>query len=521
MHVATAQWALGCIERYLADEGEEWLEAAIAAGDHLLDEQEPSGAWPHGIPMPHSYRLDPPWISGMAQGEGASLLVRLFRQTGEDRYADAARRALGPLRAPVRAGGARALLDGGPFYEEYPTEPPSFVLNGSIFALWGLRDVGIGLDDSGAVEDFEEGVDTLAQNIRRWDTGYWSLYDLFPHPLLPNVASGAYHSLHATQLRAMHLISPRPELQAAATRFEHYEQSRLKAARAFATKALFRVITPRNRLLAHRAPWSESRRGRNVKLLPLGSSLVLCYHAISPHWPSILSVKPEHFREQLELLVRRGYSGVTFSELVAGEFSGRAVAITFDDGYRSVLDHAFPLLSEFGFPATVFVPTSLVGLPDPMSWPGIDRWEGGPHEDELRPMSWDELRRLRDAGWEIASHTRSHPKLPELGDADLHAELAESREVCSRELGATCRSIAYPYGAFDDRVVDATRQAGYEAAGIVGLGPPDPLRWPRVGVYSIDRGARFRLKVSSLARTMRGSGPGRLLEKTRRLGRAS
>jgi peptidoglycan/xylan/chitin deacetylase (PgdA/CDA1 family) len=136
-------------------------------------------------------------------------------------------------------------------------------------------------------------------------------------------------------------------------------------------------------------------------------------------------------------------------------------------------------------------------------------------------MSWDELRRLRDAGWEIASHTRSHPKLPELGDADLHAELAESREVCSRELGATCRSIAYPYGAFDDRVVDATRQAGYEAAGIVGLGPPDPLRWPRVGVYSIDRGSRFRLKVSSLARTMRGSGPGRLLEKTRRLGRAS
>lgn len=519
LHVATAQWALGCFERYLAHEGEQWLHAAIEAGNYLLDDQEPDGAWIHGLPMPHSYQLRPPWISGMAQGEGASLLVRLYKETGEERFADGALLAMGPLRKPVREGGARALMGGGPFLEEYPTEPPSFVLNGGIFALWGCYDVGVGLEDSDASEDFTAGLDTLAKNIERWDTGYWSLYDLFPHPVLHNVASSAYHSLHTKQLRAMQLIAPRPELQAAAARFEDYAESRRNETRAFATKALFRIITPRNRVLAHRVPWSESRRGRNVKRGAMASSLVLCYHAVSTHWPAVLAVTPERLREQLDFLVRHGFSGATFSDVVTGEVAVKSVAITFDDSYRSVLEHGFPILSEFGFPATVFVPTAYVGLSKPMSWPGIDKWVGGPHEDELMPMSWDELRRLRDAGWEIASHTHSHPRLPELADADLHTELVESREICSRELGAPCRSLAYPYGAVDERVADATGQAGYEAAGALNPGPANPLRWPRVGVYSFDHPSRFRMKVSPLVRTLRNSNAGRKIEIARRLGR--
>ncbi len=457
MHVATAQWGLGSFERYLANEGEEWLAAAIGAGDYMLDDQDPGGGWIHGMPMAHSYLIHPPWISGMAQGEGASLLVRLYEQTGEERYADAALRALEALRKPVGAGGARAMLGGGPFFEEYPTEPPSYVLNGGIFALWGCYDVATALDDARAAEDFAEGLDTLARNIERWDTGYWSLYDLFPHPGIRNVASSAYHSLHIMQLRAMQIIAPRPELRDAATRFEGYATSRLNTRRAFATKALFRVITPRNRVLAHRMPWSESRRGRNVKNSAVPSSLVLCYHAVSNHWPSVLAVTPDRLREQLEFLVRHGYRGATFSQIVAGEVPFKAVAITFDDGYRSVLDHGFPVLSEFGFPATVFVPTSMVGLSRPMSWPGIDKWVGAAHEDELIPMTWDELRLLRDAGWEIASHTHSHPKLTEVGDAELRTELVTSREICSRELGGDCRAIAYPYGFVDDRVARASR----------------------------------------------------------------
>jgi peptidoglycan/xylan/chitin deacetylase (PgdA/CDA1 family) len=522
LHVATAQWALGAYERYLEGDGEEWLGCALDAGRYLVDDLEEGGtsdgAWLHWHEMPHTYRLRPPWISAMAQGEGASLLVRLYAETGEEGFADAARHALKPLSVPVRRGGVRALLGGGPFFEEYPTDPPSFVLNGGIFAMWGCYDVGVGLDDAGAMQEFQDAVDVLARNINRWDTGYWSLYDLFPHPVFPNVASSAYHALHITQLRAMQRIAPRRELEDTVERFEGYAQDRGNPARAFAVKAAFRLVTPRNPSLAHRLPWSESRRGRNVKSSPMAHSLVLCYHAISPHWPSVLAITPERLREQLEFLVRHGFQGATVSQIVAGEAPAKALAITFDDAFRSVFDHAFSVLSEFGLPGTVFVPTSLVGLSGPMSWPGIDRWEGGPYEEELRCMTWDELRQLRDAGWEIASHTRSHPYLPDLADAELHAELAESRETCSRELGEPCRSLAYPYGAVDARVAQAAGEAGYEAAAGLRPGPPDPLRWPRFGIYPVDGPVRFRMKVSPVVRTIRNSGPGRVLEeKTRHI----
>ena len=119
---------MGCYERYLSGEGEEWLAAALGAGDYLLAEQEPdgrhAGGWLHRFPMRHTFRLPVPWLSGMAQGEAASLLVRLFLETDADRYAEAARRALRPLRRLSAEGGVQARLGDGPFPEEYPTSPP-------------------------------------------------------------------------------------------------------------------------------------------------------------------------------------------------------------------------------------------------------------------------------------------------------------------------------------------------------------------------------------------------------------
>jgi len=258
LHVATTQWALGCYERYLHGEGDAWLAAAIGAADHLISEQERSGpgagGWPHGMPMPHTYRLDPPWLSSMAQGEGASLLVRIHKETGEGRYAEAAELALAPMRRPVSEGGVLADLGGGPFYEEYPTDPASYVLNGGIYSIWGVYDVGIGLGSKDAAAEFELAVDTLAANLHRYDTGYWSLYDLYPHPV-PNIASSAYHALHVVQLRAMQLIAPRPEFTETAERFQEYTASRRNRGRAFFNKSAFRLAVPRNRVLARRMPW--------------------------------------------------------------------------------------------------------------------------------------------------------------------------------------------------------------------------------------------------------------------------
>jgi heparosan-N-sulfate-glucuronate 5-epimerase len=263
IHVETIQWALGCHERYLDGQGDRWLGAALEAGSYLLEEQEQEGplrgGWVHRSAIPHTYCLDAPWLSGMAQGEGASLFLRLHRASGDSRFEEGARLALLPLGKEVAEGGVLAALNGGRLPEEYPTNPPSHVLNGAIFALWGLYDAATALGEPAPRQSFEEGVATLAGNLHLYDTGYWSRYDLFPHPM-PNIASAAYHRLHIDQLEALHLVAPREELSDLARRFARYRESHVNRARAFLAKSAFRLLVPRNRLLANRLPWSH--RGR-------------------------------------------------------------------------------------------------------------------------------------------------------------------------------------------------------------------------------------------------------------------
>jgi peptidoglycan/xylan/chitin deacetylase (PgdA/CDA1 family) len=250
-----------------------------------------------------------------------------------------------------------------------------------------------------------------------------------------------------------------------------------------------------------------------------GDRLVLCYHAVSDRWPAALAVSPRQLEEQVRQLARRGYTARTFSDTLAQGGGERSVAVTFDDAYRSVFEHAFPMLRQLGVPATVFVPTALVNTGTPMSWPGIERWLQGPHASELVGMSWDELGQLRDAGWEIGSHTRSHARLTELDADALAGELAGSRADCEQHLGSRCHSLAYPYGALDERVVRAAHMAGYSAAGAPPsrLAVPRRLHWPRVGVYPRDDLRRFRIKVDPAVRRVqdsRMSGPlGRLIRR--------
>lgn len=233
--------------------------------------------------------------------------------------------------------------------------------------------------------------------------------------------------------------------------------------------------------------------------------LVLCYHAVSESWRAPLSVTPDRLERQLRHLVARGYRGVTFHDAVHAAPGPRTLAVTFDDAYRSVRALAEPILSALGLPGTVFAPTAFIGNDMPMTWPGIDPWLGDPHEAELTPMAWDELGVLAERGWEVGSHTRTHPRLTELDGPSLAAELSGSRADCEEALGIECRTIAYPYGEADARVVDAARAAGYAAAGALPprLHPPSALRWPRIGIYHADRGPRFRAKVSPVVRRLR------------------
>jgi peptidoglycan/xylan/chitin deacetylase (PgdA/CDA1 family) len=197
------------------------------------------------------------------------------------------------------------------------------------------------------------------------------------------------------------------------------------------------------------------------------------------------------------MLVERGYRGATFTDAITAPVSGRTLVVTFDDAARSVAGLAVPIMARLGLPGTVFVPTSFPDVGRPIAWPGQEDWAGTEHEHELACMSWAELGDLADRGWEIGSHTRSHPRLTGLDDEALREELRGSLEDCEAHLGQPCRSLAYPYSDFDDRVMHAAREAGYLAAGTVPREPvaPDTLRWPRVGVYRGDSARRLAARI--------------------------
>jgi|SRR5215207_2936900 len=240
----------------------------------------------------------------------------------------------------------------------------------------------------------------------------------------------------------------------------------------------------------------------------MGDLLVLCYHAVSERWPAPLSVTPDALDAQLGLLVRRGYRSASLTDAVTERPRGKVVVLTFDDAYRSVLDLAVPILERHGLRGCLYVPTDYPGEPDaPMSWPGIEQWLEGPHRRELTPLGWDGIRELAERGWEIGSHTCSHPHLTALDDAELEDELVRSKEVCQAQLRRPCRSLAYPYGDFDGRVVEMARRAGYAVAGTLParLVPRAPLTWPRAGIYHGDDERRFRMKVSRAVRVARSS----------------
>lgn len=191
---------------------------------------------------------------------------------------------------------------------------------------------------------------------------------------------------------------------------------------------------------------------------------ILAYHRVTdnPH-PALkeFAVTPRTFRRQLDWLRRRGYTPIRLSTLYeayrgAAKLPPRPVVITVDDGYEDLATTAGPILASLGFPATCFVVADLVG--------GRNEWDRRFGPPSARLASWDQLRGLVAAGFEIGGHSATHPRLPEVDEATLERELVASRARIEAELGMPVRWLAYPFGDFDRRVERAARTAGYDAA---------------------------------------------------------
>jgi peptidoglycan/xylan/chitin deacetylase (PgdA/CDA1 family) len=235
--------------------------------------------------------------------------------------------------------------------------------------------------------------------------------------------------------------------------------------------------------------------------------LVLCYHAISPSWTDPVAVKPSAFDRQIRFLLGRGWHATTFREAVLAPPASKTLAVTFDDGFASVKTYGLPVLDRLGVPATVFAPTAFMSGGQALAWPELRHWLSTPDARELAAMSWNDLGELTEHGWEIGSHTRSHPHLLELDEDQIEAELAASRDDCARELGRPCDTIAYPFGEVDAYISGAAQSAGYLAGASLShrLARLGPYRYPRVWISHSDEAWRFRLKATRAVREMRAS----------------
>lgn len=220
------------------------LREGLRWADWLVEHFRPCDPWRPGWRwnIPHKrLRIRPPFISAMTQGQAISGLVRAHEHTGERRYLDTARAALEAFTCSTAEGGVAAPLSGDAcFYEEYPSTPLSHVLNGHIFALWGLYDLAISGHDTQAGELYERGLAGLRELLPRFDVGYWSRYCLYPQPL-PNVASPAYHELHCAQLRALHALTGEQHFLERARRWERRFGNWINWGLALSVKVLLRV----------------------------------------------------------------------------------------------------------------------------------------------------------------------------------------------------------------------------------------------------------------------------------------
>jgi peptidoglycan/xylan/chitin deacetylase (PgdA/CDA1 family) len=228
--------------------------------------------------------------------------------------------------------------------------------------------------------------------------------------------------------------------------------------------------------------------------------LVLCYHAVSDGWDHQLSVGPAAFERQLRTLTLRGFRGVSAEAALNGSGS-RGLHVTFDDAFKSVAN-ALPILERLGLPATVFACAAYADQGAPLDVPELAA-EARAHPDELATMSWDELRALAERGVGIGSHTVSHPHLPQLSEAEIQAELVDSRARLEAELGGPCRFLAYPYGEHDSRVRAAARRAGYAGAFALAtsaIDPRDDFALSRVDLYRKDSRLSTIIKTSPLRR---------------------
>jgi peptidoglycan/xylan/chitin deacetylase (PgdA/CDA1 family) len=203
---------------------------------------------------------------------------------------------------------------------------------------------------------------------------------------------------------------------------------------------------------------------------------ILTYHSLDTSG-SVISVAPAQFRVQMECLASRRVPVVPLGEI---RTTPGGIALTFDDGFENFYTDAFPVLREFGFPATVFVVSGHCG--------GTNNWPAGGHQGipSLPLMSWGRLAEMVRHGISLGVHTATHPSLPGIAEVRAREEMRRCQAMIQERIGAAADTLAYPYGDSNPRVRAIAAEYFGSAYGtrlaFVG-GRLDSMDIPRIDAY--------------------------------------
>lgn len=202
-------------------------------------------------------------------------------------------------------------------------------------------------------------------------------------------------------------------------------------------------------------PLKEEARGG---LMPEGYQTIpiLCYHQLAERCESALCMTTTLFEAQMRALKEKGYRVVSLADLA--DFLGyrralppKSVVINLDDGYRSTYDIAYPILKKYGFKAGLFIYTDFIGA-------------------SANALSWDQLQEMKADGFEVGSHSLSHCDLTKkrAGEDEeqyierIRRELFRSKEIIDKKLNQNTTYFAFPYGAYNHRILGLCEEAGYK-----------------------------------------------------------
>ncbi|HZQ07611.1 MAG TPA: D-glucuronyl C5-epimerase family protein [Anaerolineae bacterium] len=243
--ILTGAYALALHERFLCTNDSAFKQKFLAVADCLVERQGASRTgfgWENELPN-FKYWMMPPWISGMSQGLNLSALLRAYELAPKASYMESATRAIRSFEQGAPEGGCREVgAQGDVWYEETPSTAPTgsaHILNGFIFALWGLYDYVRATQDARAQELLDEGLATLRNRAAQYDTGYWTRYALTPRNYL---ATRFYHQVHIDGMIIFHALTEEARFADWAKRWTAYTTNRICLARWRVTFRVFRVI---------------------------------------------------------------------------------------------------------------------------------------------------------------------------------------------------------------------------------------------------------------------------------------